>query len=72
MGRPMKVTKGKNYDQSKRDNRCVACAGSGWYDDTRHGGPVKCGSCGGTGQEPTDPSPALGDGSSPSRSPKED
>lgn len=31
---------------------CVACAGSGYYDDTdKWGNTPKCSSCGGTGKE---------------------
>ena len=51
MAAKMRVTKGKNWDQVKRDNRCVACNGSGWYDSTdSKGRPIPCGACEGTGQ----------------------
>lgn len=42
------ITKGKPVDLLKKDDDCLACAGSGHYDDN---GSPKCGSCGGTGKE---------------------
>jgi hypothetical protein len=47
----LRISKGKNYDQQQRDAACVACVGSGYYDDLdRRGRPIKCGSCSGTGR----------------------
>lgn len=43
------ITKGKSYKQIAKDQSCIACAGSGYYDD--HGSP-KCSSCNGTGIDP--------------------
>lgn len=51
----LKVTKGRNYHDAEvarlRDEACVACAGSGFYDswDMKRNKPVKCASCEGTG-----------------------
>lgn len=49
----IKITKGKNYDQIAKDNRCPSCSGSGRYDswDTKRNRPIKCGSCGGSGKK---------------------
>ncbi len=42
------ISKGKPYKEAEEENRCLACAGSGYYDDT---GSPKCSACGGTGKE---------------------
>lgn len=42
------IIKGKPYKEIEEDNKCLACAGSGHYDDT---GSPKCGACNGTGKE---------------------
>ena len=40
---------GKKAAESKRDEPCLACNGSGHYD--AHGNP-KCAACNGTGRQP--------------------
>jgi DnaJ-class molecular chaperone len=42
------ISKGKPFVEIEKDDRCLACAGSGYYDDN---GSPKCGACGGTGKE---------------------
>ena len=40
----------KMYQKGKK--RCVACNGSGWYDNCdKNGNPIPCGACNGTGYE---------------------
>jgi len=47
--------------QPVKDNRCIACNGSGFYDNTasRTGKAIRCSSCNGTGTEPVDVSCAV-------------
>ena len=34
-----------------KEKYCIACMGSGWYDNTINGKQPKCGACNGTGKE---------------------
>lgn len=37
--------------QEKKDDECVSCSGSGYYDRlNKHGRAITCGACGGTGK----------------------
>lgn len=46
---PKYISKGKPYQQIAKEKECLACAGSGHYDDDDHGSP-RCESCQGTGK----------------------
>jgi DnaJ-class molecular chaperone len=44
----LKIRNGANYDRTAKESVCIACNGSGYYDD--HGSP-KCDACDGTGKD---------------------
>lgn len=48
----LKITKTGTSDHCEGPRDCIACAGSGYYDDTdSKGRPIPCASCKGTGRE---------------------
>jgi DnaJ-class molecular chaperone len=49
----IKITNGTPYTVQAELDKCVACNGSGYYDDwdTKHNRPYLCDACNGTGKE---------------------
>lgn len=48
----LRITKEKPYTEIAKEGRCIACAGTGFYDAAdRKGRPVKCAACRGTGKD---------------------
>lgn len=40
----------ESMNQERKEIRCSACNGSGWYDNCdKHGNPIPCGACNRTG-----------------------
>lgn len=52
MAKKYKITKGMNYHEAAKLNKCISCNGSGYYDswDYENDCAIVCGSCDGTGK----------------------